>query len=76
MGEGEEVRGGNKRPVQVRKAVRGNFGAAGRQVFLDHLAPCCNVGRGGRIPSPRSVNFVNFRAATRRPEPVLGLTLA
>ncbi len=45
MGEGEEVRGGNKRRVQVRKVVRGNFGAAERQVFLDHLAACCNVTR-------------------------------
>lgn len=45
MGEGEEVRPGNKRRVQVRKAVRGSFGAAERQVFLDHLAACCNVTR-------------------------------
>jgi len=45
MGEGEEVRGGNKRRVQVRKAARGSFGVAERQVFLDHLAACCNVTR-------------------------------
>lgn len=39
------VTGGNKRRVQVRKAVRGSFAAAERQVFLDHLAACCNVTR-------------------------------
>lgn len=45
MGEGETVTGGNGRRVQVRKAVRGAFGAEKRQAFLDHLAACCNVTR-------------------------------
>jgi hypothetical protein len=31
------------RRVQVRKAPRGSFTGAARQVFLDHLAGCCNV---------------------------------
>lgn len=43
MGEGVRVTGGNRRPVQVRKAPRGSFGDAERQVFLDHLAGCANV---------------------------------
>jgi hypothetical protein len=43
VGEGMNVTGGNKRRVQVRKAPRGSFGTPERQVFLDHLAGCCNV---------------------------------
>jgi hypothetical protein len=38
-----EIRGGNRRRVQVRKVVRASFTPARRQVFLDHLAACCNV---------------------------------
>jgi hypothetical protein len=45
MSEAESVTGGNRRRVQVRKAVRAAFTAAKRQVFLDHLAACCNVTR-------------------------------
>jgi len=45
MGEEVNVTGGNGRRIQIRKAVRGNFGAETRQVFLDHLASCCNVTR-------------------------------
>lgn len=37
------ITGGKGRRMQVRKAPRGSFGAAARQVFLDHLASCCNV---------------------------------
>jgi hypothetical protein len=43
MGAGSRVTGGNRRKVQVRKAPRGSFGERERQVFLDHLAACCNV---------------------------------
>ena len=43
MDNGMEVRAGNKRRVQVRKAPRVSFTAERRQVFLDHLAACCNV---------------------------------
>lgn len=45
IGDGDAVTGGNRRLVQVRKAPRVSFGAARRQVFLDHLAACCNVTR-------------------------------
>lgn len=40
---GRRVTGGNRRRVQVRRAPRGSFGEAERQVFLDHLAACANV---------------------------------
>ena len=43
MGKEMRITGGKGRRVQVRKAPRGSFGAAARQVFLDHLASCCNV---------------------------------
>ena len=43
MGKSGRVTGGNRRPVQVRKAPRGSFGEAERQVFLDYLAACANV---------------------------------
>ena len=43
MSEGVRVTGGKGRRVQVRKAARGSFGEAERQVFLDHLAGCANV---------------------------------
>ena len=45
MDKGMTVTAGNKRRVQVRKAPRVNFTAEKRQVFLDHLASCCNVTR-------------------------------
>ena len=37
------ITGGKGRRVQVRRAPRGSFTGAARQVFLDHLAGCCNV---------------------------------
>jgi hypothetical protein len=43
VGKGGRVTGGNRRRVQVREAPRGSFGETERQVFLDHLAACCNV---------------------------------
>ena len=43
MAKRTEITGGNGRRVQVRKPVRASFGAAKRQIFLDHLAACCNV---------------------------------
>jgi hypothetical protein len=41
--DGKRVTGGNRRRVQVRRAPRGSFGEAARQVFLDYLASCANV---------------------------------
>ena len=41
----DNVTGGNKRRVQVRKVRKGGFTDRKRQVFLDHLAGCCNVTR-------------------------------
>jgi hypothetical protein len=38
-----EIKGGNNRRIQKRKAPRGFFTQDRRQVFLDHLAACCNV---------------------------------
>ncbi|MGZ8287021.1 MAG: hypothetical protein ACXW27_13830 [Allosphingosinicella sp.] len=43
MGKDVRITGGVNRRVQVRKAPRGSFGEAARQVFLDHLAGCANV---------------------------------
>lgn len=43
MGKDRRVTGGNRRRVQERKAPRGSFGERERQIFLDHVAACCNV---------------------------------
>ena len=47
MGAGQddntEINGGNNRRVQKRKAAKVRFTDERRQVFLDHLAACCNV---------------------------------
>jgi hypothetical protein len=43
MARASEIRGGNNRKVQVRKAQRGFFTEDKRRIFLDHLAACCNV---------------------------------
>lgn len=40
---GMTVTAGNQRRVQARKERKDGFSAAKRQVFLDHLAACCNV---------------------------------
>jgi hypothetical protein len=45
VGGAKRVTGGNRRRVQVREAPRGSFTAAKQQIFLDHLASCCNVTR-------------------------------
>ena len=60
-----EIRGGNKRPVQVRKAQRGFFTEEKRQIFLDHLAACCNV-KAAAAAAEISVSAVYD---TRRREP-------
>ena len=44
-GAGTTVTAGNRRRVQARRERKDGFGAARRQVFLDHLAACCNVTR-------------------------------
>ena len=41
--DNSEINGGNNRRVQKRKAAKVRFTDARRQVFLDHLAACCNV---------------------------------
>jgi hypothetical protein len=41
----DNVTGGNKRRIQRRRAPRVSFTDAKRQIFLDHLASCCNVMR-------------------------------
>ena len=41
----DNVTGGNKRRIQVRRAPRVSFTPAKQQIFLDHLASCCNVKR-------------------------------
>lgn len=37
MGEETRITGGNKRKIRKRRAPRGAFTAARRQVFLDHF---------------------------------------
>jgi hypothetical protein len=41
----DNVTGGNRRRIQMRRAPRAGFTDAKRQIFLDHLASCCNVMR-------------------------------
>ena len=47
-GAGTTVCAGDRRRVQARKERKGGFGAAKKQVFLDHLAACCNVSRAAQ----------------------------
>jgi len=57
---------GNKRRVQVRKVREGGFCEEKRQVFLDHLAGCCNVTRAAAAAGVSAVT-VNYH---RRRDPV------
>lgn len=59
MSEGTAVTPGNGRRVQVRKVRAGGFTEQKRQVFLDHLAGCCNVTRaaGAAGVSAVTVNY-------------------
>ena len=66
MGEGVSIRGGNKRPVQVRKERKDGFTEAKRQVFLDTLAGCATVCRAAEAAGI-SVMTVNYH---RRRDPV------
>jgi hypothetical protein len=66
VADGDNVTGGNRRRVQVRKAPRVRFGAARRQVFLDHLAACCNVKRAAAAAGVG----VSTVYGTRRRDPV------
>jgi hypothetical protein len=66
VGEGMAVTPGNKRRVQVRKVREGGFCEAKRQVFLDHLAGCCNVTQAAAAAGV-SVNTINYH---RRRDPV------
>lgn len=45
MSKDDKITGGNKRKVQVRRAPRASFTIEKKQIFLDHLAACCNVTR-------------------------------
>jgi len=72
MGEGMMVTPGNGRRIQVRKVREGGFTDAKRQVFLDHLASCCNVTRAARAAGV-SVNTINYH---RRNDPVFAQQMA
>ncbi|HEY0327273.1 MAG TPA: hypothetical protein VGC46_15015 [Allosphingosinicella sp.] len=62
----DNVTGGNKRRVQVRKVRKGGFTDGKRQVFLDHLAGCCNVTRAAAAAGITTVT-INYH---RRRDPV------
>ena len=55
---------GNRRRLQARTERKDGFGAARRQVFLDHLAACCNV----RLAA--AAVFMPRRARPRAPRPI------
>lgn len=59
MGSGTSVQAGNQRRVQVRAARKDGFGEDKRQVFLDHLAGCCNLGSAAAAAgvSTATVNY-------------------
>jgi hypothetical protein len=59
------VTAGNGRRVQVRKVREGGFTEEKRQIFLDHLAGCCNVTRSAAAAGV-SVETVNYH---RRRDP-------
>jgi hypothetical protein len=56
--KGMKVSAGNRRRVQVRKPRKGDFTGQKKQVFLDHLAGCCNVTRSAAAAGV-SVETVN-----------------
>lgn len=58
MEKGSKVSAGNRRRVQVRKPRPGDFTEEKKQVFLDHLAGCCNVTRSAAAAGV-SVETVN-----------------
>lgn len=64
--EGTVVTPGNGRRIQVRKVREGGFSEEKKQVFLDHLAGCCNVTRAAAAAGV-SVVTVNYH---RRRDPV------
>jgi len=63
MGEGTLVRAGNRRRVQVRKERKDGFTAAKRQVFLDHLASCCNIRRSAKAAGV-TAETINYHRRT------------
>lgn len=66
------VRGGNRRPVQVRAEREGGFTAAKRTTFLDHLAGCCNLGRAAKAAGVSTVT-INYH---RRRDPAFARACA
>lgn len=61
----DNVTGGNKRRVQVRKVRKGGFTARKKQIFLDHLAGCCNLTRAAAAAGVSAVT-INYH---RRKDP-------
>lgn len=72
MEKGMMASPGNRRRVQVRKVREGGFTEAKKQVFLDHLASCCNVTRSAKAAGV-SVNTINYH---RRNDPVFAQQMA
>lgn len=66
------IQPGNARRVQVRAARKDGFGAEKRQVFLDHLAGCCNLGRAAAAAGVSAVT-VNYH---RRRDPAFAAQCA
>jgi len=65
MGDKGVTQGGNVRRVQIRAERKDGFTAEKRQVFLDHLAGCSNVGRAAAAAGVSSVT-INYH---RRRDP-------
>jgi len=60
-GDDSEIRGADGRRVQRRKAARGFFTEAKKQVFYDHLATCCNVTRSAAAAGVCTSTIDNHR---------------
>jgi len=66
MRDNSVTQAGNQRPVQIRAERKDGFTEDKRQVFLDHLAGCCNVRRSAAAAGVSDVT-VNYH---RRRDPV------
>jgi hypothetical protein len=65
MAKGTIVSAGNQRRVQVRTCAPGAFTEAKRQIYLDHLAACCNMTRAAAAAGVSTVT-INYH---RRNDP-------
>jgi hypothetical protein len=72
VGEKSVAQAGNGRRVQIRAARKDGFGEEKKQVFLDHLAGCCNITRSAAAAGVSTVT-VNYH---RRRDPAFAQACA